>query len=152
MSDVEESVEIAAPPNEVFVFFMPQRMPHWYGTEIASEFEAGGEPEFRVAQKVRISGRLKKIVPGKEIAHTAVVTQYEFPRVLEWQFQDAYGVRGIERWTLGPSAAGTRVTMRSEYSVPGRAARLLDRLFTRRALARRNREYLVRLRRLAERR
>ena len=40
----------------------------------------------------------------------------------------------------------------NEYEIPGRFGRVLDWLLTRHALARRNRDYLDRLARLAERR
>jgi hypothetical protein len=148
MAVIELSIEIAATPNEVFLFFVPQRMPYWYASEMASEFEvSGGASDFAVAQKVRITGKLGK----KEISHTAVITRYEWLRQLEWRFDDAYGVRGLERWQLEPSAIGTRVTMRSKYEMPGRFGRAINWLITRHAVTRRNREYLARLKKFAER-
>jgi uncharacterized protein YndB with AHSA1/START domain len=157
MTTIEQSIEIAAPPNEVFVFFVPQRMPYWYAKEMDCHLEvSGGEADFRVAQKVRVSshfgGQFRgKISKKKEIAHTVVVTRYETPDILEWRFEDPYGVRGLERWELEPTASGTRVTMRSEYEMPGHFGRIVDWIITRHAVARRNRDYLVRLRKLAER-
>jgi hypothetical protein len=149
MAVIELIIEIAATPNDVFLFFVPQRMPYWYGSEMASEFEvSGGASDFAVSQKVRITGKLGK----KEISHTAVITRYEWLRLLEWRFEDAYGVRGIERWHLAASATGTLVSMRSEYEMPGRFGRAINWLITRHAVARRNREYLERLRKFAERR
>ncbi len=153
MTIVEQTIEIAAPPNEVFVFFVPQRMPYWYGAEMDCQFEvSGGEVDFRAAQKMRVSGHFRGRLGKKEIAHTVVVTHYETPRLLEWRFEDAYGVRGLERWELDPVPSGTRVTMRSEYEMPGRIGRIVDWMITRRAVARRNRDYLARLRKLAEQR
>jgi hypothetical protein len=65
-------------------------------------------------------------------------------------------VRGKERWELEPvangAAAQTIIHFTNEYEVPGRIGRALDWLLTRHALARRNRDYLDRLARLAERR
>ncbi len=152
MTIVEQAIEIAAPPNEVFVFFVPQRMAYWYGAEMECCMEvSGGESDFRAAQKVRISGHLKGWFAKKEIAHTCVVTRYETPRILEWHFEDPYGVRGVERWELAPTASGTRVTMRSEYELPGRMGRVVDWAITRHAVARRNCDCLARLRKLAER-
>jgi hypothetical protein len=90
-------VEIAAPRDRVFVFFVPQRMPLWYAPEMQTEFEvAGGEPDFRVGQKVKITGRLGK----REVSLVAVVQRYEWLRALEWEFQDAYGVRGRQIWEV----------------------------------------------------
>jgi hypothetical protein len=149
MARIEQSIEIAAPPTEVFLFFVPQRMPYWYGAEMSAEFEVtGGEPEFRVAQKVRITGKLGQ----KEVGHTAVVTRFDLPRLLEWRFEDAYGVRGLERWEIESTASGTGVKMVSKYEMPGRFGRFWDWLITRHAVKRRNGEYLERLRKYVERR
>jgi hypothetical protein len=149
MALIDQSIEIAASPNDVFLFFVPQRMPYWYGSEMSSEFEvSGGASDFALSQKVRITGKIGK----KEISHTAVITRYEWLRLLEWRFEDAYGVCGLERWQLEPTSSGTHVTMRSEYQIPGRFGRAIDWLITRHAVTRRNREYLARLRKFAERR
>ena len=74
--------------------------------------------------------------------------------MLEWRFEDSYGVRGIERWeieAMNSAGPGTRVRMRSEYAIPGALGRAMDWLITRRAVSRRNVEYLARLKKLAER-
>ena len=85
-----------------------------------------------------------------------MVTAFDRGRFFEWQFEDSYGVRGKERWELEPvengGGAQTIIRFTNEYEVPGRIGRALDWLFTRHALARRNRDYLERLARLAERR
>ena len=44
MAKLEFAVEITAPPDRVAVFFVPQRMPYWYGAEMECEFEVGGAP------------------------------------------------------------------------------------------------------------
>ncbi len=147
MARLEFTVEMAAPPDRVFAFFVPQRMPYWYGAEMESRFEVqGGATEFAVGLKVRITGRLGK----KEVSHTAVVTRHEWGRLLEWRFLDAYGVRGLQRWELEPTPSGTRVRLRDEYELPGRLGRLADWLLTRHAVARRDRSELARLKKLAE--
>ena len=147
MARLEFTVEMAAPPDRVFAFFVPQRMPYWYGAEMESRFEVqGGAAEFAVGLKVRITGRLGR----KQVSHTAVVTRHEWGRLLEWRFQDAYGVRGLQRWELEPTPSGTRVRLRDEYELPGRLGRLVDRLLTRHAVARRDRGDLARLKKLAE--
>ncbi len=164
MARLEFAVEIAAPPNLVSAFFVPQRMPYWYGTEMQSRFEfERGAADFQAGQKVRITGRMGL----REVALTAVVTRYERGRVLEWRFQDAYGVRGLQRWEIEPAPvppgalpapapmksgpAGTRVRMRDEYEFPGRLGRFLDRLVTHYGVAQRDRRDLARLKKLAER-
>ncbi len=148
MADLNFAEEIAAPAKLVGAFFVPHRMDLWYGTEMDLRFEVqGGAIEFRNGLKVRLTGRIGK----REFTHTAVVTEFERGRVLEWRFQDAYGVRGMQRWEISEVPNGARVTMRDRYEMPGRAARFFDWLLTRHAVAKRDRVELQRLKRLAER-
>ncbi|HYB60411.1 MAG TPA: SRPBCC family protein, partial [Methylomirabilota bacterium] len=130
---------------------VPQRLAYWYGVEMQAEIEvAGGAEEFTAGQKVRISGKLA----GKIVTHTVVITECQWGKVFEWRFLDAHGVRGTERWEFEPvqigGDAGTRVRMINDYQVSGFLAELTDKLLTRRSLALRNRDYLARLKRLAE--
>ena len=154
MARIETSVQIAAPAEVVFAFFVPQRMPYWYGADMQASFEVqDGASDFAVAQKVHITGNLGK----REVAHTAVVTALQQARLFEWRFRDRYGVEGLERWELerldAPSAQRppkTVVRMRSDYTMPGLLGKAMDWLMTRHAVARRNQDYLARLKRYAE--
>jgi uncharacterized membrane protein len=154
MAQIDTSVQIAAPVELVFAFFVPQRMPYWYGAEMEACLEVqGGASDFAVAQKVLVSGHLGR----REVSHTAVVTAFHRERLFEWRFEDRYGVKGLERWELErvnapPSAVTpkTEVRMRSEYALPGLLGKAMDWLVTRHAVARRNQDYLLRLKRLAE--
>jgi hypothetical protein len=149
MADLSLSLDIAAPPNEIFVFFVPPRMAHWYGTEMNAKFEVqGSAPDFAVGQKVRITGDLSSY----EVILTTVITAYEWGRLLEWQFQDAYGVRGKQRWELQCVAGRTQLTMRDSYQMPSAFGRFFDKIFTRFAVSQRDRTWLARLQQLAERR
>jgi uncharacterized membrane protein len=138
----------------VFAFFVPQRMPYWYGADLHVCFEVqDGASDFAVAQKVQITGNLGK----REVSHTAVVTALQQPRVFEWRFSDRYGVKGLERWELERLDASsperppkTVVRMRSDYTMPGSLGEAMDWLVTRHAVARRNQNYLARLKRYAE--
>jgi uncharacterized protein YndB with AHSA1/START domain len=142
------SMEIAAPRDRVFVFFVPQRMPLWYAPEMETQFEVqGGEPDFRAGQKVRISGRLG----SREVALVAVVQRYELLRALEWEFRDAYGVRGRQVWELEDGPGGTRVAMHEWYVFPGRLGKWLDPFLMRPSIRARDRRMLEKLKRLAER-
>lgn len=148
MTRIELITEIATTPNEIFVFFVPQRMPLWYGVEMNSHFEVqGGASDFAVGQKVRITGKLQRY----DVTLTVVVTAYEWERLLEWQFHDSYGVRGMQRWELQSQSSVTRVIMRDEYEMPGAFAKMVDRFFTRRAVKLRDRDWLHRLKHFAER-
>ena len=73
MAKLDSTIEIAASPADVFVFFVPQRMAYWYGKEMDGEIDVHcGAPEFCLSQAVRITGKLGK----KEVAHTAVTVSY----------------------------------------------------------------------------
>jgi uncharacterized membrane protein len=154
MARIETSVQIAAPAEVVFAFFVPQRMPYWYGADMHACFEVqDGASDFAVAQKVQITGNLGK----REVSHTAVVTALQEARLFEWRFKDRYGVVGLERWELErvdvPSAQRaqkTVVRMHSDYAMPGPLGKAMDWLVTRYAVARRNENYLARLKRYAE--
>ncbi|HEX4643252.1 MAG TPA: SRPBCC family protein [Candidatus Acidoferrales bacterium] len=154
MARIDTSVEIAAPAEVVFAFFVPQRMPYWYGADMQACFEVqDGASDFAVAQKVHIAGNLGK----REVAHTAVVTALQQARLFEWRFSDRYGVKGLERWEIErvDAAASTRppktvVRMRSDYTMPGLLGKAMDWLLTRHAVERRNQNYLARLKRYAE--
>jgi hypothetical protein len=147
MGKLAFTLEITAPPDRVGVFFVPQRMPYWYGADMEAEFTVlGGGEDFAAGQKVQIRGELQK----REVSLTAVVTEYRFAQVLEWKFQDRYGVRGMQRWEIETAASGSLLRMRDEYELPGFVGRVFDWLITRHAVARRDREYLARLKRLSE--
>ena len=154
MARIETLVQIAAPAEVVFAFFVPQRMPYWYGADMHACFEVqDGASDFAIAQKVRITGNLGK----REVSHTAVVTALQQARLFEWRFRDRYGVVGLERWELervdSPSSQGTQITvvrMRSDYTMPGLVGKAMDWLVTRHAVARRNENYLARLKHYAE--
>jgi hypothetical protein len=154
MARIETSVRIAAAPEVVFAFFVPQRMPYWYGADMQAFFEVqDGASDFAVAQKVHIAGNMGK----RGVSHTAVVTALRQARVFEWRFSDRYGVKGLERWeleqvgaTASKSAPATSVRMVSDYTMPGLVGKAMDWLLTRHAVARRNANYLARLKRYAE--
>ncbi len=147
MANLQFIQEIAAPAKIVGAFFVPHRMGAWYGRELDLQFEVqGGAIEFRSGLKVRLTGRIGK----HEMTHTAVVTEFERGRVLEWQFRDTYGVRGMQRWEINETAAGARVEMRDRYEMPGRFGQFFDWLMTRHTVAKRDRAELQRLKRLVE--
>lgn len=148
MARIALTARIAAPADRVWAFFAPQRIIYWLGREMAATIEvSGGAASFAAGQKVRLAGRVGRQQTGL----TAVVTRAEPGRVLEWRFVDPYGIRGSLRWELSEHDAATRVAMTDDYELPGRFAPLLDWLVTRHSVRRRDRLWLDRLRRLAER-
>jgi uncharacterized protein YndB with AHSA1/START domain len=153
MARIETTVQIAASPELVFAFFVPQRMAYWYGADMRACLEVqGGAADFAVAQKVRVSGQLG----AREVSHTAVVTALQPAHLFEWRFRDRYGIEGLERWEFErisgrkENSINTVVRMRSVYAMPGFVGKAMDWLVTRHAVARRNQDYLERLKRYAE--
>lgn len=150
MTRVESSVEIAAPADRVAAFFVPQRMPYWFGAEMDAEFEVqDGESDFRAGQKVRITGRVLR----REVKLTVVVTRTLDGRMLEWRFRDEYGIRGLQRWEVTATPRGTLVRATDEFELPSRSrlARLAERFWMRPSVSRRARTHLFELKKLAER-
>ena len=145
---------MAAEPALVGAFFVPQRMPYWYGTEMDSKFEVlGGAADFAVGQKITISGNLRTY----QMTLTVVVSGFEYGKFLEWRFHDSYGVKGMQSWKIeaargGASREGTMVRMRDEYEHTSLLGRILDPVFTKFAVARRDQYWLERLKSLVERR
>jgi hypothetical protein len=147
MGQVTISVDIARPTNLVGAFFIPQRMRYWYGREMDPRFEVQrGADEFQKGLRVRIVGTLAK----REVSLLALVTAYERGRLLEWRFEDRYGVTGFQRWEIAPAESGSRVTVRDEYELPGRIGKIWDWVFTKHAVRMRDRRDLDRLKRFAE--
>jgi hypothetical protein len=147
MAKIKLSVEIAAPTRLVGAFFVPQRMPYWYGHEMDCRFEVQrGAGEFQVGLKVQIVGQLSK----REVRLIGVVTAYQRGRLLEWRFRDSYGIAGIQSWEIERLGAGSRVHMRDEYEMPGRIGKLWDRVFMQYAVRARDRRDLALLKRYAE--
>src|ERR1700682_755958 len=148
MAQIETSVQIAAPAELVFAFFVPQRMAYWYGAEMEICIEVqGGASDFAVAQKVRVTGHLGR----REVSHTAVVTAFHQARLFEWRFEDRYGVKGLERWELERAntlssrlTPQTAVRMRSDYVLPGPLGKAMDWLGARPAGARPHPDFLFR--------
>lgn len=147
MATIEIEECIAESSALVGAFLVPQRMPYWYGAEMNCEFEVlGGAADFEIGQKVRITGRLG----SREISLTATVTQFEFGRFLEWRFKDSYGVKGMQSWEISATGSATLVRMCDQYEMPGAFGRVFDWFLTRHAVARRDRDWLARLKRLAQ--
>src|SRR5260221_12490184 len=87
MARIDTSVQIAAPAEVVYAFFVPQRMPYWYGADMQASFEVQDDAsDFAVAQKVQITGNLGK----REVSHTAIVTAVQQARLFEWRFSDPH--------------------------------------------------------------
>ena len=98
----------------------------WYGAEMEAHFEVqGGAADFAVGQKVRVTGKSRR----EDTALTAVITAYQWDHLLEWQFQESYGVRGS---SVGNCRAWTDVGGDPrQIRDAGDDRKNFDRLFTR---------------------
>lgn len=147
MAELTLVEEIAAPAKIVGAFFVPHRMGAWYGREVDLQFEVqGGAVEYCAGLTVRLTGRIAK----REVTHTAVVTEFERGRVLEWRFHDPYGVRGSQRWEISEKGSTAVVLMQDRYQMPGVFGGFWDSIVMRSAVIRRDRRELLQLKRLVE--
>lgn len=150
MTGLDFSVTVNAPVERVAAFFVPQRMPLWFGPEMETELEvSGGAPDFSAGQKIRITSHIGR----KAFSLTTVVMRFEWCRLLEWRFQDHYGIKGLQRWELARSAdGGTLVRMRDEFSLPwqGWFPQIWERVVMKRSVAARDRMHLGNLKKISE--
>ena len=106
MARLEFSQRIDATPALVSAFFVPQRMPYWYGYEMKAEFEILGR---RIGFRSRAESAHHGPIGRAGSWLTAVVTRYDFGRALEWQFQDQYGVKGKQSWEIAAQRRNARL-------------------------------------------
>jgi len=149
VADLQFEQFIKSSPALVGAFFVPQRMPYWYGAEMETTFEVlGGTSDFANGQKISIKGYLA----GRPMTLTMVVSRYEYGKFLEWEFQDSYGVKGLQSWSIGaaPDGTGTLVKMVDRYTNASGLGRVLDKIFTKYAVAKRDRYWLEKLKGMVE--
>lgn len=139
---VEQSLEIARPPEEVFAFVTdPDRLGEWQTSIVEVRRERSGA--------LRPGERFREVhaAPGRRMESTVVVVEHEPPRLFALHIVD--GPLPFDgRWTFEPTATGTRLGFVGEGGLRG-PARLLEPL-ARVVLARQFRAHHKRLRRALE--
>jgi uncharacterized protein YndB with AHSA1/START domain len=141
---VERSIEIAAPPEEVFAFVADARNdPRWCATVVACEQRHGDGP----GPDARFEARHRPTPVHRVMPRSIEVLEYEPPRRVRWRQEDANGVFLIA-YEVEPVADGARFTQRDriEWKVPHPVGRMAERLFVRRHIG----EQMAALKRLLE--
>ncbi|MFC9733764.1 SRPBCC family protein [Streptomyces roseolus] len=102
MSRIEESIDIARPPEDVFSYLMdPGHMPEWQESAVAAR--RLDEGALRVGSRFRVQRRFGR----REMPMTMEVTELAPPR--SWHFHGVDGpVRGDVRGRLEPLGDGSR--------------------------------------------
>jgi carbon monoxide dehydrogenase subunit G len=113
MARIEQSVEIARPPAEVFaVLADPTRLAEWQGTVVEAELE--GEEPMRAGTRVR---EVRSFL-GKRIESTVEILEHEPPT--RFALRSAAGpVTFRVEQTVEPVATGSRVRVQMEGEARG---------------------------------
>lgn len=112
MGRIEQSVEIDAPVEEVFVLLkdierMPEYMPGIKEHKVLSEGPIGNGTRTRCVSEPS---------PGRETVYNAEISDYEENRSLGWRCPEGPKMEGL--WTLEPRGDGTLLSLKMEYQLP----------------------------------
>ncbi len=113
MTAVEASIELPAPPDEVWpVVLDPHRLHQWVTIHRALTSADDGPPRagFRMSQQMTIRG-----VP---VAVSWVLEECDPPRTARWTGRGPAGARARIEYRLEPSESGTRFVYTNEFSPP----------------------------------
>lgn len=114
MTAVEVSIELPAPPDEVWpVVLDPHRLHEWVTIHRSLTSADEGPPRtgFRMAQQLAIRG-----VP---VAVSWVLSECSAPRLARWKGTGPAGARARIEYRLAPSANGTRFVYTNDFTPPG---------------------------------
>lgn len=113
MTAVEASIELPAPPHEVWpVVLDPHRLHEWVTIHRSLSSADSGPPRtgFRMSQLMTIRG-----VP---VPVSWVLRECEAPHLARWEGRGPAGARARIEYRLDPSANGTRFVYTNEFSAP----------------------------------
>jgi carbon monoxide dehydrogenase subunit G len=144
--EIRESVELAAPPQEVFDLLMDvDRLGEWVTAHraIVDQPEGPLSEGSSFTQKLRLAGLSFKV--GWQ------VTRLERPRLVEWRGKGPGGSDARVCYALSGNGGGTRFDYVNEFRLPGgRLAQLAGRAIGKDRARREARGSLERLKRLLE--
>ena len=111
---VEETVDLPAPPDEVFdVLLDLERLGNW----VTAHRAIVEPPDGPLAEGSRFGQKLR--VGGVSFPVRWEVTRLERPRVVEWRGEGPGGSDALVRYTLDGDGAGPRFDYLNEFRLPG---------------------------------
>jgi carbon monoxide dehydrogenase subunit G len=114
LSEVRESVDLDAPPEEVWGVVMdPRRLGQWVTTHEAVEDAPSGplEEGSSFTQKLKLAGAPFKV--------RWTVSEVERPRLARWEGKGPGGSRARVRYALSERDGGTRFDYENDFELPG---------------------------------
>jgi uncharacterized protein YndB with AHSA1/START domain len=112
--EVRSSVEIEAPPEEVFDAAVdPRRLGEW----VTTHRELVEEPEGPVGEGTTFRQKLR--VAGLSFKVTWRVTRIDRPRLIEWEGDGPGGSNARVCYSLSPEEGGTRFDYVNVFEMPG---------------------------------
>ena len=111
---VESTIELPAPPKEVFAIVMdPHRLEEW----VTAHDEIVEAPDGPLELGSEFRQKLK--VAGIGFSVTWEVTELEPPSLAAWEGRGPAGSRARARYELEPAAGGTLFHYGNEFELPG---------------------------------
>jgi len=144
--DVQQSIEIAAPPEKVWPHLAdPNQVREWYTTLVTFRYTGGGPP----GRGARVYAEEKG--PGMLMRLDFEVSEWRPEREVALHLVSGTGVKAYDqRWALEPSPAGSRFTFSEHVELPyGVFGRLIEGVAGRSSESH-VREMLARLKELSE--
>ena len=111
---VETTIDLPAPPDEVFELVMdPDRLEDW----VTAHDSVKDVPELPLAEGSTFRQKLK--VAGVAFGVTWTVTQLDEPRLAVWEGKGPAGSKARCRYELEAAGDGTRFHYFNEFELPG---------------------------------
>lgn len=148
MGRIEHATKIRATPEEVFMYFAPDRLPLWLTAEAGTrlELEHLSAGELGKGSMVRVSGKAWK----HDLSYDARIIEYAPPTRLVWRVLRGAPAATVV-WELEAQADGTLVRIIDDYQLPGGLlGRVLDRLLIRRQVGKKDAQTLAMLKQTVE--
>jgi uncharacterized membrane protein len=141
MARCDTTQKFTASPKRVWQQFQPERMKSWYGPEI----QALTPGPLTKGSRISVNGRSG----ARSFGYEATVTDYAENRTLAWEGSDGKASYRVI-FTMTPKDGGTLLLFRDEFRLRGLMGRLIERFFMVKRVAKYDRQFLGKLKRLVE--
>jgi hypothetical protein len=141
MARCDTTEKISASPKRVWQQFQLERMKSWYGPEI----QALTPGPLTKGSRISLTGRSG----ARSFGYEATITDYAENRTLAWEGSDGKVFYRVI-FTMTPKDGGTLLLLRDEFRLRGLMGRLIERFFMVKRVAKYDRQFLGKLKRLVE--